>query len=327
MFQELTVDLRRPPRDRWHLTPTQCQQARELLTSYKTDLGLPEGVAQFLGSAAKELVQPDHWSEMESLSAALDLPVSDVALSNFYYDALKVVLGCTAFAVDAGEATLHARNLDWWTENAALARHTTVCHFIGGAGGPFTTIGWPGFVGAFSGVAPGRFAITLNAVLSLERAQPATPVVLLLRTVLETACSFDEAAACLSHALLPCDCLLLLTGTRSGEMVVIERTPTRHAVRSAQEGFICVTNDYQQLNTNSGGATSDLLATSCNRFQRVRTLMSNDRPQNSEDCFNCLSDPGVQMRITVQQMVFRAATGEYWIRLPESVDPNLKRSL
>jgi hypothetical protein len=99
------------------------------------------------------------------------LPVSDVALSNLYYDALKVVLGCTAFAVDAGEATLHARNLDWWTKNAALARYTTVCHFIGGAGGPFTTIGWPGFVGAFSGVAPGRFAITLNAVLSLERAQ------------------------------------------------------------------------------------------------------------------------------------------------------------
>jgi hypothetical protein len=50
--------------------------------------------------------------------------------------------------------------------------------------------------------------------------------------------------------------------------------------------------------------------------------MSSDRPQNPEACFNCLSDPEVQMRITVQQMVFRAATGEYWIRLPESVDPN-----
>jgi len=52
---------------------------------------------------------------------------SDVALGNCYYDALKVVLGCTAFAVDTGDEILHARNLDWWTENAALARYTTVC--------------------------------------------------------------------------------------------------------------------------------------------------------------------------------------------------------
>ena len=58
MFQELTVDLRRPPGDRWHLTPTQGQQARELLTSYKADLGLPQDLAEFLSAAAKEARPP-----------------------------------------------------------------------------------------------------------------------------------------------------------------------------------------------------------------------------------------------------------------------------
>jgi hypothetical protein len=318
MFQELTIDLRRPPHKRWRLTPTHCQQARELLISYKTDLGLTQDVADFLSAAARDLVRPDHWSEIESLSTELGLPVNDVALCNFYYDALKVVWGCTAFAVDAGDVILHARNLDWWTENAALARYTTVAHFIGGPAGRFTTIGWPGFIGAFSGIGPGRFAVTLNAVLSLEPAQPATPVVLLLRTVLEEARSFDEAVAILSNALLPCDCLLLLTGTRSGEMVVIERTPSRHAVRPAQCGFVTVTNDYSLLNADPGVVGSELLATSCHRFQRVEGLLRNARPQNPENCFSHLSDPGVQMQITVQQMVFRAATGEYWIRLPRA---------
>jgi acid ceramidase len=316
MFQNLTIDLRRPPGDRWHLTSTQRQQARELLTSYKADLGQPQEVAEFLTAAAKDFIRSDHWSELESLSTTLDLPVGDVALCNFYYDALKVVLGCTAFAVDAGDLILHARNLDWWTENATLARYTTVCKFIGGPVGEFTTIGWPGFMGAFSGIAPGRFAVTLNAVLSLERAQPATPVTLLLRSVLEEARSFDEAVTILSDALLPCDCLLLLTGTRSGEMVVIERTPSRHALRTAQNGFVCVTNDYHELNADPGGAGSQLLATSCHRFDRVEALMGHARPQDSEDCFTYLSDSGVQMKITVQQMVFSAATGEYWIRLP-----------
>ena len=40
MFQELIVDLRRPPDARWHLTPSQQEQARELLGIYKADLGL-----------------------------------------------------------------------------------------------------------------------------------------------------------------------------------------------------------------------------------------------------------------------------------------------
>jgi acid ceramidase len=315
MLQELTIDLRRPPNDRWHLTSTECQQARDLLTSYKADLGLSEDAAACLGAAAKEVVRPDHWSEMESLATALELPVGDVALCNFYYDALKLVLGCTAFAVEVDDVILHARNLDWWTENAALARYTTVCHFVGGPHGEFTTIGWPGFIGAFSGIAPGRFAVTLNAVLSHERSRPAMPVVLLLRIVLEEARSFDDAVAILSHALLPCDCLLLLTGTRPGEMVVIERTPSRHALRSAQGGFVCVTNDYQRLNGGPAG-TSEILATSCNRYQRVEALVRKETPGDPNVCFDYLTDPSVKMRITVQQMVFRAATGEYWIRLP-----------
>ncbi len=128
MFPKLAVDLRRQPEDRWHLTPAQCQQARELLTLYK----LRPDFDEFLGGAARELVRAEHWGEMESVARSLGLPVSVVVLSNCYYDALKVVFGCTAFAVDADEGILHARNLDWFTENAVLSRYTTVCHFVGG---------------------------------------------------------------------------------------------------------------------------------------------------------------------------------------------------
>jgi hypothetical protein len=323
MFQELTVDLRRPPRARWHLTPVQCEQARELLKQYKADLGLRPDIGEFLISIARDLIRDDHWEEMESLAHELSLSVSDVALCNFYYDALKVVLGCdfgcTAFAIDTPEGVLHARNLDWWTDNSALARYTAICHFVGGSAGSFTTIGWPGFVGAFSGIAPGRFAVTLNAALSLEPTQPATPVVLLLRTVLEQARSFDEALTLLNESPVPCDCLLLLTGTLPGELVVIERTPSRHATRVPEDGYVCVTNGYLKLDTGIGSSSNGLLATWCQRFQRVQTLIKNRRPQNSDDCFRYLSDPEVRMHMTVQQMVFRAATGERWIRFPQPI--------
>jgi hypothetical protein len=315
-MQKITVDLRNFPEDRWHLTPEQQQQARELLALYKADLGIPPDVGEFLTASARELVRADHWAEIESIALTLGLPVSDAVLCNFYYDALKVLLGCTAFAVDTADRVLHARNLDWWTKSAILSRYTTMCNFVGGMAGEFTTIGWPGFTGAFSGIAPGRFAITLNAVLSLEPAVPATPVVLVLRSVFEEARTFDEALSILSAASLPSDSLLLLTGTRAGEHVVIERTPSRSAIRRGQRGFICVTNDYQQIQVNVDQPHSEILATSCNRFKRIEHLLSHKTPDTPEACFEYLSDSAVRMQITVQQMVFEPATGQCWVRLP-----------
>ena len=320
MVQEVTIDLRRAPHQRWVLTPAQGEQARELLRQYKTELGLRPDLGELLISLGRKHIRDEYWAEMESLAVTLALPVSEVALCNFYYDATKVVLGralgCTAFAIDGAEGVLHARNLDWWTENFALGRMTTLCHFVGGAAGRFTTVGWPGFVGAFSGIAPGRVAVTLNAVLSSEPTQAATPVELLLRTVLEEARSFEEARAVLSESPIPCDCLLLLTGVGPGEIAVIERTPSRFGIRDAQSGYVCVTNGYQRLDAGLGGGPSELLGSWCQRFERVNALMRERRPESAEDCFGYLSDAAVRMNMTVQQMVFRAATGEYWVRIP-----------
>jgi hypothetical protein len=317
-IQKITIDLRNSPEDRWRLTPEQKQQARELLALYKEDLKVPSDVGEFLASSARELVRADHWTELESVARLLGLPLGDAVLCNLYYDALKVVLGCTAFAVDTADGVLHARNLDWWTKSAILSRYTTVCHFVGGAAGEFTTIGWPGFIGAFSGIAPGRFAISLNAALSLEPATPATPVVLVLRGVLEESRSFDEALSILSAASLPSDSLLLLTGTHAGEHAVIERTPSRSAVRRGKQGFTCVTNDYQQMQVNAGPARGEILPTSCSRFKRMESLLAAGAPHTPEACFDYLNDPAVRMQITVQQMVFKPASGEYWVRIPGS---------
>ncbi|MGO9969266.1 MAG: carcinine hydrolase/isopenicillin-N N-acyltransferase family protein [Bryobacteraceae bacterium] len=173
------------------------------------------------------------------------------------------------------------------------------------------------------GVSPLRF----NAVLSLESAQLATPVVLLIRTVFEEARTFSEALARLSDAPLPCGCLLLLTGVRPGELVVIERTPSRCALRHPKDGYVCVTNGYQQLDAGLGAGRSELLDTWCQRFERVQALISDKRPSDPEDCFRYLSDPQVRMHMTVQQMVFCAATGEHWLRFPDPTPPSATRSV
>lgn len=252
---------------------------------------------------------------MEGLAARAGVATDEVVAGNLYYDALKALfVGCTAFAVDTPDGPLHARNLDWWTENDMLRRYTMVTRFSGAPAGEFTTVGWPGFVGAFSGMAPGRFAVTLNAVISDERMEPAYPIVFLVRQILEEAPDFSSALNALRTTAVASDSLLLLTGVRPGEMAVIERTPRRAEVRLAENGRIFVTNDYRALRTGVRDSGSSIQATACGRYERIAALVESEPPSAAESCFAFLDDASVRMGITVQQMVFQASTGMCRVR-------------
>ncbi|MEM1118663.1 MAG: carcinine hydrolase/isopenicillin-N N-acyltransferase family protein, partial [Bacteroidota bacterium] len=193
MSATLTVDLGAPASERWTLPPRLAEQAQALTQAYTAELGGVDAFGELLTAYASEHVRADHLEEVESIAAQTDQPVEEVLLGNLYYDAVKLVLGCTAFAVDTPDGPLHARNLDWWTENDALSNFTLVTDFVKGGELSFRTVGWPGFVGALSGVAPGRFAVTLNAVLSGEPSAAEASISFLIRSVLEEARTFTEA--------------------------------------------------------------------------------------------------------------------------------------
>jgi acid ceramidase len=308
----MLVDLMTQADNRWELTAEHNEAARSLFAVYQRDLGMPPSLVAGL---SRSLVRPDYWAEMEGIALRAGVSIEDVVTGNLYYDALKAVLvGCTAFAVDTPNGPLHARNLDWWSENDALRRYTLQTEFIGGSAGRFVSVGWPGFVGVFSAVAQNRFAITLNAVISDEPLQMATPVVFALRQVLEEAEDFETALRALQSTPLASDSLLLLTGVREGEMAVIERTPTRAEVRFVENGCIFVTNDYRKMTTGLRATESELQATACRRYDRISELVASRAPNGPSDCLTYLSDAGVRMGITVQQMVFHAASGQCVVR-------------
>ena len=99
-------------------------------------------------------------------------------------------------------------------------------------------------------------------------------------------------------------------------MVVIERSPTKHAVRRASHGHIAVANDYVLLDADDKcPSSSELRDTSSGRFGRISELLV-EPPTQLDQCLDYLSDPTVQMSITVQQMAFQAQSGEYeWRKL------------
>ncbi len=318
MTVELDDNRLSPPNERWQLPDTLRDQAGQLLNMYLRDLG---GIRQFAGivdSYSQDFISPEYLEEMQSLADQSGKSLLEVIVANLYYDVLKLAFGCTAFAVDTPNGPLHARNLDWWTEENLLSEYTLVTWYRNGPAGPFATIGWPGFVGALSGIAPGRFAVTLNAVLSDEPVTLANPVTLVLRSVLESCRNFEDAVKVLTEERIASDCLLLITGPNKGQMVVVERTPRKAMVRKAEKGRLVVTNDYLLIDPDTTKTMGSIQETSCTRYKCVMERLSGRLPYTKEDCLDTLSDPSVLMNITVQQMVMSTRSGLLHVELPKS---------
>jgi acid ceramidase len=300
MVPRIAVDLARAPGERWAELRPHVDGARRLVDSDLRDLGEARGsVAALIESYAEAFVSAGHREEIASVARIIDRPRADVLVGNLYYEVFRQLVGCTAFACDTPDGPIHARNLDWWTDDHLLALSTCVVRFSGAAAGPFEVVSWPSFIGALSGLAPGRFSISLNAVISSERPTLAGSVVLLIRQALETCRTFEQAVDLLERSPVVADCLLLVAGTRAGQMVVIERTSTRAAVREPEGGFIAVTNDYRLLDAGGVRAGNDLQATACGRFDRAVDLLTQMLPSDSAACLRILGDPAIRMEITV----------------------------
>ncbi|PHN03535.1 C45 family autoproteolytic acyltransferase/hydolase [Flavilitoribacter nigricans] len=305
----ITINLDLPARERWQFLADFKAELNALLGCYLNDLAGADFLFAEIGEYKHELIAEEYLEEIDCIAALSDYNPDEVLLANLYYDALKFYLGCTAFAVATEDQILHARNLDWWTDNNLLSKHSKIFEFTKDGQVIFKTVGWPGFIGALSGVKPGYFSLTLNAVSSKDPVEIATPVSFLLRDVLAGANSYVEAKRQLETTTIASDCLLLLAGTEATEMAVIERTPKRSAVRRPDSDFIAVTNDYKLIKNESFGG-NELQATSCGRFERAEELLRDQIPEHAAACMKILQDDRIMMGITVQQMVFEVRSGK-----------------
>lgn len=307
--EEYIINLDLPPEKRWEFLIECKQEVNDLLECYLNDFKGSEFIFEGIGEFKKEIVSEEYLKEIEFISSISKFSSNEVLIANLYYDILKFYLGCTAFAFENKGKIIHSRNLDWWTDNNLLSKHSKIFDFQRNGNTVFKTVGWVGFIGALSGIKPNSFSLTLNAVSSNDNPEIAKPVSFLLRDILDSAKTFEEAKRKLETTTIASDCLILLSGTKSNEMVVIERTPKRFATRESANNCIVVTNDYKKLE-NSLTEESILQSTSCGRFNRAKELLTESKPENLDDCIRILKDEKVMMGITVQQMAFDNETGE-----------------
>lgn len=154
---------------------------------------------------------------------------------------------------ETGAFTL-LRVLDWPLPGLGSA---LVAALQRGPAGEFLNLTWPGFAGAVTAIAAGRFAAALNQApmpkrrlgrygdWAAERVRVwrsrELPPMHLLRQVFERCHSYADARLALTHTPLALPAIYTLAGTRPGEGCIIERSP--HAAR-VHDGPGCVANHW-----------------------------------------------------------------------------------
>ncbi len=155
--------------------------------------------------------------------------------------------GCTTLARDEASAPWLARTLDW--PFPGLGRYLEIVRMQGPAG-TFENLSWPGYVGALTAMAPGRFAAAINQAplrrrtrhpwlrpydIALNAAQTwrvrFIPPDHLLRNVFETCKNYHEAKHRLETTPIARPVIYSLVGCAIGERCVIERREDSFSTR------------------------------------------------------------------------------------------------
>ncbi len=308
-MKRITMNLNSNPHERWNCIEPYKKEINELIEMYLNDLEDVSFFESVIDYYKVSYINVEYMNELRGIASFTDFSVNQLLLANLYYDALKLVFGCTAFSLATEHGNLHARNLDWWSENDLLKKYTKIFDFERDGKTIFSSVGWPGFIGVFSGLKTQKYAITLNAVLSQEQPKLAPPITFKIREVLESKHSYADAVKILATDSIASDCLLLVTGTNEQERLVIERTPTMGYIRKHDaKNNLVVTNGYLKM-ANKNIESDVLQESSCGRQDRTLELLNKVKPESIQDCFQILDDAKIKMNITMQQMVFNVNKG------------------
>jgi hypothetical protein len=321
----IEIDLAKPMNRRFEEVPGEAfAQGRRLLNAV---MGRIPPVARFLADGARLRTGNRFQHEAVSLSRQVGVGWRDVILANLAYDLVIVSFGCSTVALPTPNGPVVARNMDWWPEDI-LAQASYLVRCSRQRAFYHATAGWPGAIGVVTGLSARGFALVLNAVIGSEGVRKTGyPVLLHLRRVLEDARDFADALRMLSKQTLTTSALFTLVGSQNDQRVVIERTPTRHALRwpNGDEPLV-TTNDYRLLAPPETHEGAEIYETTCTRYDALARFFAKHRPDQEVDdtaLLYVLSDPAVIQGITAQHIILRPRKREARLFVPRRLIDNL----
>lgn len=245
------VNLDLPPEDRWTEIVTLYKSSAPLIVNYFTH-ALPKDVAEAMEKIMANLdnLLGDFGRELRGVAKAYGIDLGIIVGLNFAYELRKWGGGhsnttgpvnasqmfspkvCTSIvAEDATNQIFHGRNMDW-NLPTDMRNLTIVADFQRNNRTVYKAATYVGFVGVFTGMAPGRYSVSvnerdiggdpivnaLNALLN--GAQSVTHV---LRNLFEQAYNYQDAVTVLRTTRLTAPVYYTIAGTSKDQGAVLTR--------------------------------------------------------------------------------------------------------
>lgn len=150
-----------------------------------------------------------------------------------------MLVGCTSFAVwgkeSADSSLLMARNFDFYM-GEEFAKNKLVLFEKPDSGYAYVSVTWPGMLGVVSGMNTEGLAVTINASKLEVPSSSATPISILVKSILQYASNIEEAKTiAASFKTFVCESILV-GSANDGRAVIIEKTPSAMGIYSPEGG-------------------------------------------------------------------------------------------
>jgi predicted choloylglycine hydrolase len=254
---------------------------------------------------------PDHLKELEAACKASGVSRDLLVFGNTFID-IRHLGGCSTLIVEpkrsAAGGSLFGRNLDWFPFGD-LHQYSLVTVYHPDGKHAFVAVGFPGMIGAPSGMNDAGLALTHNDINATNdgsaRLDPlGVPTLLAMRQILEECSSVAEAEKRILAVRRAS--MALLTVCDKNEGCAFEITTKNVVVRRPADGICASTNHFRtrQLAT----ASPAILETreNCPRHEALRNKSKDIAKFTVEDVHQVM-DAASAGEWTIQTMIFEPA--------------------
>ncbi len=285
---------------------------KQYLDRVLTPAGIKIGLRKFVLKLSREMEKsiPKHYiQEMKALAKSAEVEYEDVLLVNTVFD-IKRAIFCTAVVAvgdrSADKQPIFGRNLDFPTLGVAH-KYSCVVVYHPKKGRAVASVTFPGMVGVLSGMNDVGVVAAVMEVHLRGWQLAATPYAMVFRTALTNASvtadvlqTIKKRARTSTNNLMICDA--------HGHAACAELGIRTVAVRRPKNGVIYSTNHFTSKELG--------IPWLCWRLPRIKKALKDGRKVDEELVRKILSDCAFNS-LTMQSIVFRPASGQFWLAAGE----------
>ena len=243
-----------------------------------------------------------------------------------------MLVGCTSFAVwgkeSADSSLLMARNFDFYM-GEEFAKNKLVLFEKPDSGYSYVSVTWPGMLGVVSGMNTEGLAVTINASKLEVPSSSATPISIMVKSILQYASNIEEAEKiAASFKTFVCESILV-GSANDGRAVIIEKTPSDMGVYAAGGSRVICTNHCQsdRFRDDPVNVENIRISDSGYRYRRVQQLLDSlgsidylkvaavlrdIRGVDGEDVGYC-NDLSINQMLAMHSVIFKPVEKQIWV--------------